>query len=37
LDGPPADLSQVEELSLLIGDKREGPFALVVDWIRTEP
>jgi monofunctional biosynthetic peptidoglycan transglycosylase len=37
LDGPPADLSQVEELSLFIGDKREGPFALVVDWIRTEP
>ena len=37
LAGPPADLSQVEELSLLIGDKREGPFALVVDWIRTEP
>ena len=37
LDDPPADLSQVEELSLFIGDKREGPFALVVDWIRTEP
>ena len=37
LDGPPADLTQVEELSLFIGDKREGPFALVVDWIRTEP
>ena len=37
LDGPLADLSQIEELSLLIGDKREGPFTLVVDWIRTEP
>ena len=37
LAGPPADLSQVEELSLLIGDKREGPFTLVMDWIRTEP
>ena len=37
LGGPPADLSQVEEMSLLIGDKREGPFSLAVDWIRTEP
>lgn len=36
LDGPPADLSQVEEISLLIGDKRQGPFSLKVDWIRTE-
>jgi monofunctional biosynthetic peptidoglycan transglycosylase len=37
LDGPPADLSQVEELSLFIGDKCEGSFSLVVEWIRTEP
>jgi len=36
LDGPPADLSQVEEMSLLIGDKREGPFALKVEWIKAE-
>ncbi len=36
LDGPPADLSQVEEMSLLIGDKREGPFELQVDWLRAE-
>jgi len=36
LDGPPADLSQVEEMSLLIGDKREGPFSLKVDWMKTE-
>lgn len=36
LDGPLADLSQVEEISLLIGDKRQGPFSLKVDWIRTE-
>jgi NADH dehydrogenase [ubiquinone] 1 alpha subcomplex assembly factor 1 len=35
LDSPPADLSQVEEMSLLIGDKREGPFSLKVDWMRT--
>jgi len=37
LSGPPADLSQVEEMSLLIGDKREGPFSLKVDWIKTVP
>lgn len=37
LDGPPVDLSQVEEMSLLIGDKREGPFSLKVDWMRTTP
>jgi monofunctional biosynthetic peptidoglycan transglycosylase len=36
LDGPPADLSQVEEMSLLIADKREGPFSLKVDWMKTE-
>jgi NADH dehydrogenase [ubiquinone] 1 alpha subcomplex assembly factor 1 len=36
LQGPPADLSQVEEMSLLIGDKREGPFSLKVDWMRAE-
>ena len=36
LDGPPADLSQVEEMSLLIGDKRDGPFVLRVDWIKAE-
>jgi NADH dehydrogenase [ubiquinone] 1 alpha subcomplex assembly factor 1 len=35
LDGPPADLSQVEEISLLIGDRGEGPFSLKVDWMRT--
>lgn len=36
LDGPPADLSQIEEMSLLIGDKREGPFSLKVDWMRSD-
>jgi monofunctional biosynthetic peptidoglycan transglycosylase len=35
LDGPPADLSQIQEMSFLIGDKREGPFSLKVDWMRT--
>jgi NADH dehydrogenase [ubiquinone] 1 alpha subcomplex assembly factor 1 len=36
LDGPPVNLSQVEEMSFLIGDKREGPFALKVDWLKVE-
>ncbi len=36
LEGPPANLSQVEEMSFLIGDKREGPFALKVDWMKVE-
>jgi NADH dehydrogenase [ubiquinone] 1 alpha subcomplex assembly factor 1 len=35
LDGPPVNLAQVEELSFLIADKRDTPFALKVDWIRT--
>lgn len=34
--GPPFDPSQVREIGLLIGDKREGPFALTVDWIALE-
>ncbi len=34
LKGPPLDLGKVEEIGLLIGDKREGAFALAVDWIR---
>lgn len=33
LAGPPVNLAQVQEIGLLIGDKREGPFALAVDWI----
>jgi NADH dehydrogenase [ubiquinone] 1 alpha subcomplex assembly factor 1 len=36
LDGPPANLSKVEEMSFLIGDKREGPFSLKVDWMKAE-
>lgn len=36
LDGPPANLSQVEEMSFLIADKREGPFSLKVDWMKVE-
>ena len=36
LQGPPLDASQVREIGLLIGDKREGAFALEVDWIGVE-
>lgn len=36
LPGPPLDPAQVREIGLLIGDKREGPFALAVDWIAVE-
>ncbi|WP_290589048.1 CIA30 family protein [Arenimonas sp. SCN 70-307] len=36
LQGPPMDPSKVRELGLLVGDKREGPFALEVDWIAVE-
>ncbi len=36
LDGPPLDLAKVEEIGLLIGDSREGPFVLLVDWIKVE-
>lgn len=34
LDGPPLDLSKIEEIGLLIGDKRAGKFSLAVDWIK---
>lgn len=36
LDGPPLDLSKVEELGLLIGDKKAGLFEMEVDWIAVE-
>lgn len=36
LDGPPFDPTRVREIGLLIGDGREGPFALDVDWVRLE-
>ncbi len=36
LDGPPLDLSKIEEIGLLIGDKRTGDFSLKVDWIKAE-
>lgn len=36
LDSPPADLSKVEKMSILIADKREAPFALKIDWMQAE-
>lgn len=36
LEGPPIDLANLREIGLLIGDKREGAFALDVDWIALE-
>ena len=36
LDGPALDLSKVEEIGLLIGDKQAEPFALEVDWMKAE-
>ncbi len=36
LDGPPANLARIEEMSFLLGDGKEGPFSLKVDWMRAE-
>jgi NADH dehydrogenase [ubiquinone] 1 alpha subcomplex assembly factor 1 len=36
LDGPPFDPADVREIGLLIADKREGAFALDVDWMALE-
>jgi len=36
LDGPALDRSAVQEIGLLIGDKREESFRLLVDWIVAE-
>lgn len=36
LDGPPANLSQIREMSFLLGDGKEGPFSLKVDWMKAE-
>ena len=33
LEGPALDLSKIEEIGLLIGDRRAGAFSLEVDWI----
>ena len=36
LQGPPLDGAHVQEIGLLIADKREGAFSLDVDWIGVE-
>jgi NADH dehydrogenase [ubiquinone] 1 alpha subcomplex assembly factor 1 len=36
LPGPVLDLSKVEEIGLLIGDKKAGEFSIKVDWMKTE-
>ncbi len=36
LDGPALDLSNVEEIGILIGDKKAGAFSLEIDWVAVE-
>ena len=36
LDGPPLDLSKIEGIGLLIGDKQPEAFSLEVDWMKAE-
>jgi NADH dehydrogenase [ubiquinone] 1 alpha subcomplex assembly factor 1 len=36
LDGPAFDAAEVEEIGILIGDKKDGQFSLEVDWIGVE-
>ncbi len=36
LQGPPLDRSQIRELGFLLGDAREEPFKIAVEWVRTE-
>ncbi|WP_411826470.1 CIA30 family protein [Luteolibacter sp. AS25] len=36
LDGPPMDLSKVEEIGLVLADGKEGEFKIEVDWIGVE-
>lgn len=33
LDGPPLDPEKIREIRILLGDGREGDFALQIDWI----
>jgi hypothetical protein len=30
-----SDPAKIEEIGFLLADKREGPFQLIVDWIKT--
>lgn len=36
LDGPPLDPSKIEQIGLLIGDKKAGSFQIAVDWIAAD-
>lgn len=36
LDGPPLDLADIEQVGILLGDKKPGKFALEVDWMQPE-
>jgi len=36
LDGPPLNLTRVEEIGFQIGDNRSGPFAMTIDWMKVE-
>jgi len=36
LEGPPLDLSKVEEMGLVLADGKEGAFEIKVDWIGVE-
>ncbi|MFK7852131.1 MAG: CIA30 family protein [Akkermansiaceae bacterium] len=33
LDGPPLNLANIEEIGILIGDKKAGSFGVEIDWI----
>lgn len=36
LNGPPLDLSKVEEIGLVLADGKAGPFVIEVDWMAVE-
>ncbi len=36
LDGPPLDLTDIEQVGILLGDKNPGSFELEVDWMALE-
>ncbi|QQL46122.1 CIA30 family protein [Sulfuriroseicoccus oceanibius] len=35
LEGPELDLSKITQIGILLGDKKEGPFSLKVDWMKS--
>ncbi len=36
LDGPPLDLADIEQVGILLGDKKPGSFQIEIDWIQPE-